>query len=205
MLDVRTLNPAVLARYSELSGSKGSGSGARKMRDFVQYDRQSYAQAGVTGLTFFNSSGNQKDLSGALTVRASNQVQAGIMDEPLFVTAIAVDFITALATPATDAIDIMKVMQSGRLAISINDIEVLEVAPLGSCGSRLGVSVGGTGTNATPIANAWNGNRPMKLASPLLIDEQLRFKVTCDWTAVVAVAVAGALMVSLIGVKYFKN
>ena len=203
MLDLNALR--ALPRFSELSGSKGSGAGARKMRDFTQYDYLSYAAAGIPGLTFFNSSGNQKDLSGALTVRCSNQVQAGIMDEPMFVTHIAVDFITTVAVPATDCIDTVKLYQSGRLAISINDIEVFELAPLGKAGSSY--STGGFvgGTNATPIANAYAMNRPLKLGSPLLIDEQLRFKVTMDWTTVVAVTTAARIGVNLIGVKFFKN
>ena len=203
-LDLRYLTPAQAAKFSELQTSKGTGSGNRILRPFIQYDYQSYAAAGTTGLTFFNSSGNQKDLSGALTVRCSNQVQAGIMDEPLLITHIAVDFITTVAVPATDVIDVVKLYQSGRLAISINDKEIYELAPLGKAGASYATGGFVGGTNATPIANAYAMNRPLKLELPVLIDEQLRFKVTMDWSAVVAVTTAARIGVNLIGIKSFK-
>jgi hypothetical protein len=203
-LDLRTLTPAQAAKFSELVSSKGTGSGARVLRPFIQYDYQSYAAAGSTGLTFFNTSGAQKDLSDALTVRCSNQVQAGIMDEPLLVTHISVDFITTVGVPATDVIDIVKFYQSGRLAISINDKEVYELAPLGKAGSSYGTAGFVGGTNGTPIANAYAINRPLKLDLPVLIDEQLRFKVTMNWTTVVAVTTAARVGVNLHGIKSFK-
>jgi hypothetical protein len=126
------------------------------------------------------------------------------MDEPLLVTHISVDFITTAAVTATDVLDIIKFYQAGRLAISINDKEVFELAPLGKAGSSYATGGFVGGTNGTPISNAYSLNRPLKLDLPVLIDEQLRFKVTMDWTAVVAVTTAARIGVNLHGIKSFK-
>jgi hypothetical protein len=202
MLDMRKLNPQALARYSQLQQSAGSGKGERNAVDWTQYDYQSYAAAGTTGLTFFNTSGSQKTFDATLATRVSNQVQAGIMDCPLFITAIAVDFITAVSAPATDVLDIIKFYNSGRLAISINDKEIFELAPLGKAGSSYAIAGFVGGTNGTPISNAYTSNTPFILNTPLLIDEGLRFKVTMDWAVATTVTTAARCGVNLIGLKF---
>ena len=201
-MDVLNMGSMDLKRFSELNGG-------RKLRDWSYYHYKNLATTAVTGQSeFFRVNGKQRDLSGAsgTILDVSNMVTAGQFDEPSFITHVAVNYIPAAAAPADALADFNKVMNSGRLVIVVNNIEVFETSPLGKAGCSIGIAGFGACTaSGTAIGSQYNVVKPHKLLAPIFAEENITFKAILEWTTALSLSTASWIGIELIGGKYFKN
>lgn len=178
------------------------------------YDFQTYAQAGQTGLTFYQVPIGQSGKTKADT----NMEVAGSLPAPkrFLVESIEVHFYPGNPISATGAIvaenwnDVYDVSKSGWLDFFIGSKSYLTEAPIGRFAQSTGLQ--GTGAVAdsttaaasrvTVIDYARFGGMPYLMQPPILLVPTQNFNVSLNWPTAVAIAVAARIGIVMKGILY---
>lgn len=178
------------------------------------YDFQTYAQAGQTSLTFFQTPVGQS----SKTLADTNMESAGSLPTPknFLVEGIEIYFFPGNDISKTGAIaaenwnDVYDVAKSGFLNFFIGSKSYLTEAPIGRFPAKCGLQ--GTGALAdtttaaasrvTVIDYAKFGGIPYKMDPPILLVSTQNFNVTLNWPSAVAISVAARIGVVMTGILY---
>lgn len=177
----------------------------------VLYDTQTYAQAGQTSLTFFNSAtaANASDIT--LSNFSTGVLETGYFFEVhrifLILHAIPNLNVTAVVTGAANDVELIHKTARGVIYSNMNG-KTYGPHPLAFYGRPGGPAVSyvgfGSGTAANNILtvgeNEANGGFPY--LGNLVIPEQKNFKTTITFAAVQAISAATNLTVAMMGVKH---
>jgi len=175
------------------------------------YDYTSYAAAGQTELSFFQTPSG----SGTKTLSDTNMELAGSLPSPkqFLVTSLEVKFwpgVDVAAFGAQDAADYLNdvaaVAKSGYLELFVGSKNYIQEGPIGDFPSMNGLVVQAALTDVTTAAAASQsriaygnfGGKPYVLASPIRLMPTQNFKVSLKWPTAVALP-SGAI--GRIGVK----
>lgn len=178
------------------------------------YDFQTYAQAGQTGLTFYQVPIGQSGKTKADT----NMEVAGSLPAPkrFLVESIEVHFYPGNPISATGAIvaenwnDVYDVSKSGWLDFFIGSKSYLTEAPIGRFAQSTGLQGTGAVTDATTAAAsrvtvidyARFGGMPYLMQPPILLVPTQNFNVSLNWPTAVAIAVAARIGIVMKGILY---
>lgn len=178
------------------------------------YDFQTYAQAGQTGLTFYQVPIGQNGKTKADT----NMEVAGSLPAPkrFLVESIEVHFYPGNPISATGAIvaenwnDVYDVSKSGWLDFFIGSKSYLTEAPIGRFAQSTGLQGTGAVTDATTAAAsrvtvidyARFGGMPYLMQPPILLVPTQNFNVSLNWPVAVQIAVAARIGIVMKGILY---
>lgn len=187
------------------------------------YDFQTYAAAGQTSLSFFQTPVGQS----GKTYADTNMTSAGLLPNPqkFLIQSIEIFFFpgvlnvqaekTALPLPPSQFInDVAAVNQSGWLELNIGSKNYLREAPLGVFPPKThllatgaiaeSIGSGASGSSMNMISSASFGGRPYFTEPPLLLEPTQNFIVTLNWASSVALPsnVAARIGVKLDGYLY---
>lgn len=202
------------AAVDELNARYGTQlTGKDEVIKWPYYDSQAYAAAGQTRLAFYQAVTTDFD--------QSNVEQGAAFPAPkkFFLRGLGTFLVgasfpsetaaTAGTTLASRVNDNHEVMTSGRLTLLIGNKQYLFAAPLGLIPSpvmfngysAIALAQAAAADVTSIIANQTNGadRGAFLLDPPLLIDSQINFIVTTEWTAVVAISAATRLFVYMLG------
>jgi hypothetical protein len=180
------------------------------------YDYQTYAQAGQTLLSFFQTQAG----SSGKTFADTNMQMAGQLpaNQRFLVGSIAVDFIPAGVASQTGAVveanfnDMTKIANSGYLQFNLGTKQYYTGAPLKFFPTNTGV--GGVGslsdTTTAAAARVTTLDAPIMVGNvcrikPIMIPSNETFSVSLNWPAAVSISVAGRIGVRLGGNLYRRS
>ncbi len=202
------------AAVAELNQRYGTQlSGKDEVIKWPYYDSAAYPMAGSTRLQYFQAVTTNLD--------NSNVEQAAAFPAPkkFFLRGLGTFLVGAAFPSTTEAVagtglsarvnDNHEVMTSGRLALLIGNKQYLFAAPLGIIPSpvmfngyaAIALAQAAAADATTIIANQTNGadRGSFVLDPPLLIDSQINFIITTEWTTAVAISAATRLFVYMLG------
>lgn len=179
------------------------------------YDFQTYAQAGQTGLDFYQVPQGQS----SKTLADTNMEMAGSLPNPkaFLVKNIQVYFYPAGdvaqfgAQAAAEAVnDVWDVMKSGYLEFFIGSKNYVQEGPIGRFPPRTGLITSSSMADASTaganlqsrIAYANFGGAPYDLDPPILLNPTQNFRVSLKWPTAVAISAAARIGVVMEGFLY---
>ena len=177
------------------------------------YDYTTYAAAGQTSLTFFQTPIGQ----GGKTLADTNLESAGQLPSPqkFIVESISIDFFpggdvngTTVDGSAANWDDVYTVMKSGWLDFVVGSKSRLQQAPLGAFPPAYRLGGGAALTGAASVANTITSVDYASFAGkefsiiPVTLPATQNFKVTLNWPTAVAINVDARIGVKLNGTLF---
>lgn len=181
----------------------------------VLYDFQTYAQAGQSGLDFFQVPQGQ----GGKTLADTNMESAGSLPNPkhFLVTNIQVYFTPGVPVAAFGAQgvaaylnDVQALANSGYLEFFIGSKNYVQEGPIGVFPPRTGLIVSSSVADQTTaaadsqsrIAYGNLGGAIYQLTPPILLTPTQNFRVSMRWPTAVSVSAAARIGVRMEGILY---
>ncbi len=169
------------------------------------YDTQTYAAAGQTSLTFFQTPVGQAGRSKAET----NMLAAGCLPAQInmIITRVQIEFLPGAATSALAyATDMLAACTTGWFELNIGSKNYLTEAPAIGCfppSHLLDVTASDAISAAGPVIFRYAQNRgEVYPVTPMLLQSNQNFDVRLNWQTVQTISTAGTVRVKLDGYQF---